>query len=251
VEKIDPLTGLVDEIFVTMIPGTNAGKVLESIARVKTAGFRPVPHLAARSFASEQQLHHFCDGLRDQEVEKVLVIAGGQSSPEGPFNDSFQVLQSTAFQSTGLSTVALAGHPEGNPVDPDTANSLRAKLTFLREQGIAAEIVTQWSFSSDKVNAYLEQVRAIDPNLPVRIGVPGPATMKTLLKYAKICGVTAVAEVIKKQGLSLGRLLTTSDPSKFVQQVNGTHSFHHYPFGGLEKSAQWLREALKSSKNAA
>lgn len=249
--KIDPLTGLVDEIFVTMIPGTEGRKVLESIARVKTGGFRPVPHLAARSFASKQQLQYFCDGLRDQEVEKVLVIAGGLSTAEGPFTDSLKLLQSTAFQSAGISTVALAGHPEGNPVDPGTAKSLRAKLTFLREQGTAAEIVTQWSFSSDKVNAYLKEVRAIDPNLPVRIGVPGPASMKTLLRYAKICGVTAVAEVVKKQGLSLGRLLTTSEPSKFIQQVNGTQSFHLYPFGGLEKSAQWLRQALKSSETAA
>jgi methylenetetrahydrofolate reductase (NADPH) len=250
-EKIDSLTGLVNEIFVTMIPGTDVRKVLDSIARVKTAGFRPVPHLAARSFASEQQLRHFCDGLRDHEVEKVLVIAGGLSTAEGPFTNSLKVLQSAALQNAGISTVALAGHPEGNPVDPASTKNLREKLTFLREQGTATEIVTQWSFSSDKVNAYLDEVRAIDPNLPVRIGVPGPASMKTLLKYAKICGVTAVAEVVKKQGLSLGRLLTTSNPSKFVQQVNGTPGFHLYPFGGLEKSAQWLQQALESSKNAA
>ena len=250
-DQIDQLTGLVEEIFITMIPGTDERKVLESITKVKAAGFRSVPHLAARSFADARQLGNFCDGLRDHAVDKVLIIAGGLSSPEGSYTNTMDVLQSKAFQKAGVSTVTLAGHPEGNPVDSAVDQSLRDKLTFLRDQGTKAEIVTQWSFSPEKVSAYLSKIKADDPHITVRIGAPGPATLKTLLKYAKICGVTAVAEVFKKQGFSLGRLLTNNNPSKFVQKVDGSRSFHLYPFGGLEKSAQWLRQNIESGRDAA
>jgi methylenetetrahydrofolate reductase (NADPH) len=241
-ERTDVLVGLVREIFITMIPGTDERDILNALARVKAAGFEPVPHVAARGFRDAHQLSYFFDGLRDHAIEKILVIAGGLNTPSGPYSNSLQMLQSEAFEKSGLSTVALAGHPDGNPVDSKADQSLQKKLSFLREQNKAAEIVTQWSFFPDKVNTYLKQMGTEYPNAPVRIGIPGPASLKTLLKYAKVCGVSASTAVLKKQGLSLARLLLSSDPAKFVNQVEGAPSFHLYPFGGLEKSAEWLQK---------
>jgi methylenetetrahydrofolate reductase (NADPH) len=250
-DRIHVVSGLVNEIFIAMIPGTNTEEMLNALAKVRAEGFEPVPHLAARSFSDERQLEHFCDGLRDHAINKILLIAGGLSKCDGLYSNSLQILQSPAFEKAGVSTVALAGHPEGNPADPAAAQSLREKILFLRQQGKAAEIVTQWSFSPGKVNHYLEQLHTDGLDIPTRIGVPGPASLKTLLKYAKICGVKASATVLKKQGLSLGRLLLASDPASFVQQVRGTECFHLYPFGGLEKSAAWLEQQAACIAKAA
>lgn len=241
-ERTDVLAGLVREIFVTMIPGTDERDILSALAQLKAAGFKPVPHVAARGFRDDHQLQYFFEGLRDHAIEKVLVIAGGLSSPSGPYESSSQVLQSKAFQNSGISTVAIAGHPEGNPVDGEAEKSLLKKLDLLSEQGNGAEIVTQWSFLPEKVNAYLKEMETVGPGISVRVGVPGPASLKTLLKYAKVCGVSASTAVLKKQGLSLGRLLLSGDPAKFINKVNRSQNFHLYPFGGLEKSAIWLRE---------
>jgi len=250
-EQVETVAGLVREIFVTMIPGTNAVDVLHALAKVKAAGFEPVPHLAARSFSEQPQLQHFCDGLRDHSIKKTLVIAGGLSKPGGRYDNSLQVLQSEAFQQSGVETVALAGHPEGNPVDSDAFQNLRSKIALLTKEGKSTEVVTQWSFSPAMVNAYLERLKSEGFNIPVRIGVAGPASLKTLIKYAKICGVTAASEVIKKQGFSLGRLLVSNDPVKFVRQVKGTRTLHIYPFGGLEKTADWLQRHAQATRISA
>ena len=85
-------------------------------------------------------------------------------------------------------------------------------------------------------------METVGPGISVRVGVPGPASLKTLLKYAKVCGVSASTAVLKKHGLSQGRLLLSGDPAKFINKVNRSRNFHLYPFGGLEKSAIWLRE---------
>jgi len=241
-ERTDVFTGLVQEIFVTMIPGTDERDILGALAQLKAAGFKPVPHVAARGFRDDHQLQYFFEGLRDHEIEKVLVIAGGLSSPSGPYENSLQVLQSKAFQNSGISTVAIAGHPDGNPVDRKAEMSLLKKLDLLSERGYGTEVVTQWSFVPEKVNAYLKEMETVGPGIAVRVGVPGPASLKTLLKYAKVCGVSASTAVLKKQGFSLGRLLLSGEPSKFINKVNGSQNFHLYPFGGLEKSAKWLRE---------
>ena len=95
----------------------------------------------------------------------------------------------------------------------------------------------QWTL--EIVPSHAERVAVFEG--PVRVGLAGPASLKTLLKYAKICGVTAATEVLKKQGFSLGRLLVANDPAKFVTKAGGTQTFHLYPFGGLEKCADWLR----------
>lgn len=240
-ERVAVFEGLVDEIFVTMIPGSKSNDTITALARVKEAGFEAVPHLAARNFHDERALEYFCDGMRDIGIRKALVIAGGLSQTVGPYPNSTELIRSEAFLQSGVETVALAGHPEGNPGDPDPTRSFNSKLALLRGQRKRVEVVTQWSFAPDRVSDYVATLREADFEGPIRIGVAGPASLKTLLKYAKICGVTAATEVLKKQGFSLGRLLVANDPAKFVSKVEGTRTFHLYPFGGLEKCADWLR----------
>lgn len=237
------LQGLVGEIFVTMIPGCDPMEVAMCLGGLQGFGFSPVPHLASRAFPNEEVLSTFFQTLRENGIGKALILAGGGSQPKGPFKDSWSVMQSSAFRDSGLKSVALAGHPEGNPADPDAFENLIRKIERLREMNIRPEIVTQWSFSPDAVNRYIDSLRQLGFENPIRIGVPGPANLKTLLKYAKVCGVVAAREVLKKQGFSLGRLLMRHDPGSFVKGVYGTKSFHLYPFGGLERSARWLRES--------
>ena len=229
-DQVAVFRGLVDEIFVTMIPGSEPTAVLAAVETIAGLGFTAVPHLAAREFKSAAQLEEFFDGIRRIGIRKALLLAGGTSHPPGPFAHTLDMLRSDAFARAGLQEVAVAGHPEGNPSDPDSRRSLVQKLEFLHAAKLKVEIVTQWSFSPEHVSDYIASLRTAGIAETVAVGVAGPASLKTLLK---------------KQGFSFARLLMSNKPEAFVAAVQGTQRFHLYPFGGLEKCARWL-EAQKA-----
>lgn len=239
-ERVSVFRGLVEEIFVTMIPGAEIKAALGALEIIASEGFTPVPHIAAREFKNETELNEFFDEIRRLGIRKALLLAGGASQPAGPYVETMNILQSKGFERAGLRVVGVAGHPEGNPEDPNSRYSLEKKRQFLQAAGIEMEIVTQWSFSPGNVSDYIADLRATGVTETVAVGVAGPASLKTLLKYAKTCGVTAAKEVLRKQGFSFGRLLVSNKPEAFVANVEGTKRFHLYPFGGLEKCAQWL-----------
>lgn len=76
--------GLVEEIFVTMIPGSEIKTSLAAIASLTDQGFIPVPHIAARAFKSEAELDGFLREIEQLGVRKALLLAGGASRSAGP-----------------------------------------------------------------------------------------------------------------------------------------------------------------------
>jgi methylenetetrahydrofolate reductase (NADPH) len=87
------------------------------------------------------------------------------------------------------------------------------------------------------------------------VGIPGPATIKTLVKYAAMCGVGNSARFIRKQALNITKLLTVNTPDEFIEQLAVLHfdrpelgiaAPHLYPFGGFDKMFDWLTPKLKA-----
>ena len=83
--------------------------------------------------------------------------------------------------------------------------------------------------------------------------VPGPATIKTLVKYAAMCGVGNSARFIRKQALNITKLLTVSSPDAFVENLARLHfekpelgiaGPHLYPFGGFDKLLDWVSSRM-------
>ena len=77
---------------------------------------------------------------------------------------------------------------------------------------------------------------------PIHIGVHGPSTVKTLIRFAKVCGVKASTQVLRKQGLNISKLMFLNKPDKIISELSGYDQLHLYPFGGIAKSAAWLIE---------
>ena len=63
---------------------------------------------------------------------------------------------------------------------------------------------------------WAKMLRAEGIDLPIFVGVPGPATIKTLVKYATMCGVGNSARFIRKQAMNITKLLTVNTPDDFV-----------------------------------
>ena len=86
--------------------------------------------------------------------------------------------------------------------------------------------------------------------LPVTIGLAGPATPATLTKFALRCGIGNSMRALRGQIGRFGRLLVDSGPDEVMhglvaapQPATSTIAgFHIFPFGGLRKARNWLRD---------
>ena len=119
------------------------------------------------------------------------------------------------------------------------------KLRWTEKRKIPTRIVTQWSFEAEKTNNWIDSLRNKGVMNPIHIGIPGPSSVKTLLRFAKVCGVKASTQVLRKQGLNISKLMFVNKPDKIISELRGYDQLHLYPFGGVTKSSEWLIEWQK------
>src|SRR5689334_21842151 len=79
-EHLDPGA----HVYVNFVPGGDYRAVIDTAARLRSAGYLPVPHIAARAIPNSAALNDFVNGLESAGVNRVLVIAGDSNSPLGP-----------------------------------------------------------------------------------------------------------------------------------------------------------------------
>lgn len=240
------------EVSITFLPGDKFGHNVETAAELRRAGFNPVPHIAAREIASRDALDDFLRRLRGEaDVRRILLIAGDIAIARGPFKSSRDLAASGLIEAHGVSRVSVAGHPEGHPW-LDTAQAMKSLAAWRAwggERRIALDIVTQFCFEAAPILDWLGALETSGIDLPVTIGLAGPASPATLMKFALRCGVGHSIRAVRSQIGRYGRLLTETGPDEVVRgleaaprvataQISG---FHLFPFGGLRKAGNWLR----------
>jgi len=249
------------KINVTFLGNEDLEMRVSAAKAVREFGFVPVPHISARRLSSRGQLEEFLSRLQDVgATESVFVVGGDPATPEGPYEDSYDVIRTGLLLDYGVKEVSIAGYPEGHPDISDEVlwRALDEKSLSLKQQGLKATILTQFAFDTDPVLAWIDQVRARGIDSTIRIGTPGPAGIKRLLGFARRFGIGANAMIVKKYGFSLTNLMGTAGPDKFVTDLSamladkntdapaGTTSgpvkLHFYTFGGLLATADWARE---------
>jgi methylenetetrahydrofolate reductase (NADPH) len=239
------------DISITFLPGDNYRHNVEVAASLRRAGFNPVPHIAAREIASREALDDFFRRLRaEADVARILLIAGDVAIARGPFKSSRDLAASGLIEAHGFSRVSVAGHPEGHPWrDPaQTMKTLAVWRDWGRERQIALDIVTQFCFEAAPILTWLVELRTAAIDLPVMVGLAGPASPATLMKFALRCGIGNSIRAVRNQIGRYGRLLTDTGPDEVVRgllaapraataQIGG---FHLFSFGGLRKTGNWL-----------
>src|SRR5439155_20931841 len=130
------------------------------------------------------------------------VIAGDYERPSGPFKDAIELIESGLLQRYGITEVGIAGYPEGHPrISQDVLDrALAAKVEAAEQTGLSVHIVTQFAFDADAISHWLRRLRDLGIEHPVRIGMAGPTSLSTLLRYAHRCGVRASAQGLTRQG---------------------------------------------------
>jgi len=254
-DKVSLLRGRIPDrtpVSITFLPGEDFDSRVLAACRVREAGFTPVPHISARRLGSANELDSFLSALTAQaSVDRVFVVAGDIAESAGPFQDALAVIRSGALARHGIVEVGIAGYPEGHPAISRAAldRALLDKLEALEVAGQRGWIATQFSFDADPVLRWLEELRTRTA-VPVRVGIAGPASIKALLRFATRCGVGVSAKVMAKYGLSLTHLLGSAGPGPLIADlherlkpnVHGDVRLHFYPFGGLEKTADWIAD---------
>ena len=239
------------DVNVTFLPGSDPADTATVAARLRDEGMHPIPHIAARSIQDKDQLNSILKALKEQaSVDEVLIIGGGVDNPVGDFDNSMQILETGLIQDYGIGKIGVSGHPEGSPDIPADAlaSALAWKNEFAQKEGLNLYIETQFCFEAEQVLQWERDIRAAGNQLPIRIGIPGPATIKTLFRFAQISGIGPSMRFISKQAKNVAKLLTVQAPDVLLSELaEGMANdkdcllahFHYYPFGGFAKTAAY------------
>jgi methylenetetrahydrofolate reductase (NADPH) len=247
-DRLDPGT----EVSLAWIPRSNPMDMIAPAASLKRAGHIPVPHVGARHLESAAQLQRLAGRLRDAGVDRILIIGGDRAQPAGPFDSSLAVMQTGVFQRIGITRMAVGGFPEGNPHIPQKIldEALEQKVSLARNEGLRLSIVTQFCFKAEPVIAWVRGVRARGIDVPIRVGLAGPATLLTLMRYAVRCGIGESLHVLKENP-AFAKILVERGPESIIRGLAasigegdssqlGIAGLHFYIFGGFRKTMDWI-----------
>jgi len=248
-----PLLPQRTRVNVTFLANEDLAMRVAAAKAVLDLGLTPVPHISARRLENQAELEVFMAALQEAGASaSVFAVGGDPSSPKGPYPDSETIIRSGLLPRFGVRHVSIAGYPEGHPDISDDLlwRALRGKAEALQEQGLDGTIITQFGFDEAPILEWIARVRREGIDLPIRIGVPGPAGVRRLVSFATRFGVGANAMVVKKYGFSLTNLIGSAGPDKLIDalssgyapDVHGRLHLHFYTFGGLTKTSEWLQD---------
>jgi methylenetetrahydrofolate reductase (NADPH) len=240
------------DVTITFLPGDNYRHNVETATALRCAGYNPVPHIAAREMPSREALDDFLERLRGEaDITRILLIAGDTALARGPFKSSLDICASGLLEARGIARLSVAGHPEGHPYleTVEALAVLEAWRGWGRANAIQVEVMTQFCFESAPILGWIGDLRARGIDLPVIVGLAGPATPATLMKFALRCGIGNSMRAVRSQIGRFGRLLTDTGPDDVLRGLQSAPElatapiagFHLFPFGGLRKSGDWVR----------
>jgi methylenetetrahydrofolate reductase (NADPH) len=242
--------------YIPSLPGLPLTRTLEAIAALRAAGLDPVPHVSARRILNDGEFRAFLkEAVAKHGVHRVLLLGGDEPKPKGPFTDSLQILESGMLADSGIREIGVAGYPEGHPriSASSLVSAFEKKRRLTREQGLGMYVVTQFSFAPQRVVEYCAGLGRTAPDVSIYAGIAGPTDPVALARYAQRCGVSVSLRALRNLGSGIAQLVTNSDPREQLTAVarytlhrepSNVVGVHLYSFGGIVKTAAWMRELM-------
>jgi methylenetetrahydrofolate reductase (NADPH) len=242
-------------VYFSAVPTITQEEIVAAAASLRNAGLEPVIHVAARRLASAAALRDLLSGLRaEAEVRRLLVIGGDVDAP-GAFADALAVIQKGRLREAGIEEIGIGAYPEGHQRIPPgrLESALDEKIAAATAQGLRVHIVSQFSFSPERILAWLRRVRASGIGQPIRVGMAGPTSVPALLRYAKRCGVAASLRGVFS-GVASG-LVGQVGPDRIIEALSaavdlGDVAPHYFSFGGTLETARYACEAATGRHGA-
>ncbi len=216
------------------------------------------PHFPARIISNKAMLNDWITRYQGEAgVDQALLLAGGVSKPHGEYKSSMDLLETGLFDKANFKNIHIAGHPEGNKdIDPDGSRknvdaALKWKQNFKNKTNAEMAIATQFAFEAGPIIEWANSIKSAGIDIPIHIGIAGPAKLQTLIKFAIACGVGPSLKVLQKRATDVTKLLLPYEPIEVLSQLAdykannpefNISSVHFFPLGGIKTNAKWVTE---------
>jgi methylenetetrahydrofolate reductase (NADPH) len=242
-------------VYVAHIEGTPIEDMVATAARLNAEGFDVMPHFPARIIKDQSMLEDWIARYQGEaNVNQALLLAGGVTTPHGDYHSSMQLMESGAFDKAGFKRLHVAGHPEGNKdIDPNGGSAmvdeaLRWKQDFSNRTDAEMALATQFAFESGPIIEWAKSLEDAGIDIPIHIGIAGPAKLQTMIKFAIACGVGPSLRVLQRRAKDVTKLLLPFEPTEVITEL-AAHAaanpdtnivkVHFFPLGGIKTNANW------------
>ncbi|WP_371170982.1 methylenetetrahydrofolate reductase [Aliiroseovarius sp. 2305UL8-7] len=256
--KVEDFRDLLPEgtrVYIAHIEGTPIEEMVETAKRINGEGYEVMPHFPARIIKDEATLADWIARYQGEaNVKQALLLAGGVAQPHGDFDSSMQLLETGLFDKAGFTNLNVAGHPEGNKdIDPDGSvknvmESVLWKQKFNERTDAQMALATQFAFEAGPIIDWANGLKEAGVDLPIHIGIAGPAKLQTLIKFAIACGVGPSLKVLQKRAMDVSKLLLPYEPTDVLNELANHKAanpdfnitqVHFFPLGGIKTNANW------------
>ena len=259
--KVDSFSDVLPKntrVYIAHLETEDISAMVATAKRIHDEGFTVMPHIPARIISSKKMLHDWISMYQNEAgVDEALLLAGGSNKPVGDFNSSMQLIESGLFDKAGFKRLHVAGHPEGSK-DIDTSGGIKNvsealswKQEFSQRTDASMAIATQFCFDANIVKKWADSIKENGIDIPIHIGIAGPAKLQTLLKFSVECGIGASMKVLTKRAKDLTKLLLPYKPTQILNELADHKSkdpelnieqVHFFPIGGVKQTVDWLEE---------
>ena len=238
-------------VYITFLPDEKSENVVETAKKLKLEGYEVIPHLPARTIKNNKVLEKYIGELADEAGCSKILIIGGGGNQAGKISSTMDVLKTDLLSKFNFKSVGVAGHPEGSPDISKNALDLAIieKNKFSLNVDFKMYLATQFFFEAKSLIEWEKHLNTINNKLDIHAGIPGPASIKTLINYARSCGIGNSLRFLTKQAFNLTKLATLNTPDKLIYDLanyvetnksTNLKNIHFYAFGGMKKTSEWL-----------
>ena len=257
-EKVENFRAILPKgtrVYIAHIEGTPIEDMIATAKRISGEGFDVMPHFPARIIKDEATLGDWIARYRGEAgIEQALLLAGGVAKPHGDYHSSMQLLDTGLFDKAGFKRLHTAGHPEINTdIDPDGGRknvneALSWKQEFSKRTDAQMALATQFCFDSKSVIEWANDLKTQNIDIPVHIGIAGPAKLQTMIKFAIACGVGPSLKVLQKRAKDVTKLLLPFEPTQIITELAAhkaanpdfnIEQVHFFPLGGIKTNTTW------------
>jgi len=257
-EKLDSIREVLTPgtpVYVAHPPGVPIDDIVTLAGRVQQLGLTATPHIISRKLESSDQLERALARCQELGIHNALCVAGDITADKPAFDSSLEVLQTGLFGKYGFREVGVAGHPEGSKAigEARVEEALRGKAAFAATAGFNVYVATQFGFDPQAFIDWEAATTAKGITMPVHVGMPGPASLRQLAKFALLCGVGASMRMLTSRTSAMANLLSTQAPDEMVAAIarhraanpqSRLRKIHFFAFGGVVKTARWANAVV-------
>ncbi len=247
-------------VYLAHLQDADITEMVPAAKKLNDEGFTVMPHIPARVIKNKAMLGDWLSMYQNEAgVDEALLIAGGSPKPIGDYDSSIKLIESGLFDLAGFKRLHIAGHPEGNKdIDPDgeiknASEALSWKQEFSKRTDAEMAIATQFCFDANVVKKWMDDIKDDGIDIPIHIGIAGPAKLQTVLKFSIECGIGSSMKILTTRAKDLTKLLLPYEPTQVLRDLAeykakdpkfNIEQVHFFPFGGIKQTSDWVREVL-------